>query len=132
MLVVKPTMVVAFLINLDVTLLIMCARVVNPMMIVHLLRPIAMLMVLAKIAENKDQVQIIALVELSLMVLLVPQNLTPTVIPSLVSAWISVSKTLIVILMPANLDVKLNVVAVWNVQVILNALSNNGEEQRLH
>jgi len=112
MLVVKQLMVVVFPINPDATLLIMCARLANPMLIVHLQQPIAMLMVLAKIAELKVlPVEIVVLVELLLMVLLVLVPPTATVIPSLVSVWISVSKTLIV-LRPAPLGVKLNVVAV--------------------
>lgn len=114
MLVVKPLMVVLSLTNHVATLSAMFALAVNLTLIAHLKEPTAMPMVLAKIAEDKETMEPDVLVDPLLMDLLELLSLTATVILSLVSALISVSKTLTVV-MHANPTVKSNVVAVWNV-----------------
>jgi len=131
MLVVKPMMVVASLINLNVTLLIMSAKVVNPMMTALQIKPIVMLMVHAKIVDSKGIMELAVLVELLMMVLLVLLKPTITVIPYMVSVLIFVFKILIVLRL-VHLTANLNVVVVWNVIKIPTALLPNGEELRKH
>jgi len=122
-------MVVSSPTNLDVTLLLMSALVVNQMMTVLLPGLTAMLMVLAKIAESKETMEPDALGDLSLMGLLQLLPPTQTVILSLVSVLTSVFKTLIV-LMLATPSVNLNVVVASNVLQAVTVLSHNGEELR--
>jgi len=104
-------MVVASHINPDVIHKVKLVLDVNLMPIAHLKELTAMPMDLAKIAELKVTMEPVALVDLSLMVLLVLLSVIVTAIPSLVSVWISVFKTLIVE-MPASPFVNLNVVVV--------------------
>jgi len=132
MLVVKPKTEVVSLINLDVILSAMFVLVVHPMMTAQLIKPIAMLMALAKIADYKAPTpEIAVLVGLSLMVLLALLPLTETVTPYMVSVWIFVFKTLTAQL-PVLQDANLSVVAVLSAQLILTVPFHNGEELREH